>query len=220
MKENALILFFKYPRKGEVKTRLSRILDEGFVYNLYRHFISDLLTTCRSVKASIVLALDGIDNNEYSEYAIIKQRGPDIGVRMFNAFSDVFAMGYSNAVLIGSDIPDINDNLLNQAFESLSRDSIVLGPSSDGGYYLIGFQYPALSQEVFNDIPWSTIDTYAVTLDRLKNITDSFYILNEFNDIDTFEDLKRFYKNNKHRGKISATIKFLSENEEILYEKI
>ncbi len=116
----------------------------------------------------------------------------DLGMRMRAAFSHVFAAGAGNAVLIGSDIPGIDTHLLADAFAALQNSAVVIGPSHDGGYYLIGLGadvadrlYPLL----FEQIAWSTPEVFALTCERLMTAAIVPAVLPTLRDIDTPEDL-------------------------------
>ena len=114
------------------------------------------------------------------------QRGEDLGVRMQESFSELFAMGYERIVIIGSDIIDLKQKDIENAFEMLEINSFVIGPAMDGGYYLLGMK--SLKKELFQNKNWSTDSVFQ---DSIKDIKDeTYYLLPEKNDIDTYEDLK------------------------------
>jgi len=116
----------------------------------------------------------------------------DLGQRMQSAFDHTFHGDTETALLIGSDIPDISAGLLEQAFHSLEDNKVVIGPSRDGGYYLIGFhaeQAQLLYPLLFSGITWSTEDVYTTTINRLHNSNISVFSLPTLRDIDRDEDL-------------------------------
>jgi rSAM/selenodomain-associated transferase 1 len=116
---------------------------------------------------------------------------------MLNAFEDGFNKGYDKIVLIGSDLPDLNQMLINEAFYLLDKNEVVLGPALDGGYYLIGMNKPI--PRLFLDKPWSTPQLMGITLKELNTHGHSVSTLQPLNDIDTYEDLinSDFYKSHE-----------------------
>ncbi|MEQ9148777.1 MAG: glycosyltransferase, partial [Cytophagales bacterium] len=98
-----------------------------------------------------------------------------------------FAHGYTKAVIIGSDCFSLKRVILEEAFERLNQNDFVIGPSEDGGYYLLGMKKN--NSEIFENIEWSREDVYAKTLEKIKG--QKVKILTRLNDIDTFEDLQK-----------------------------
>lgn len=127
-------------------------------------------------------------------FKLYPQRGKDLGMRMANAFSDIFSFGYEEAILIGTDCPDIREDILTEAFQSFQDTGCVLGPSLDGGYYLIGFTAGEFSANLFDNISWGTDSVYNKTLEICRQEKIRPHILPELNDIDTYDDLKQFMK--------------------------
>ncbi len=218
MKERkcAYILFFKYPEPGKVKTRLAKKLGENFVLELYREFIRDLMNTGAKARCDLILAVSpaGEQTREDLEREFgtrsYLQRGKDLGERMYNALEDVFRSGYSRSLLTGSDVPGISPGLINTAFDKLSESDIVLGPSSDGGYYLLGVKRGKHRREIFTDIPWSSQEVLKKTLDNIEKLKLSCRLVDEMNDIDNLSDLRQFYRNRKEE-KSSFTIRYLKD---------
>lgn len=106
---------------------------------------------------------------------------------MANAFKDVFSDGYSPVVLMGTDIPTLPGYILEDALRSLEKKDLVLGPSLDGGYYLIGMHRP--TREVFTGIDWGTPRVLAQTVSRIRRAGMSFSCLEAWYDVDLPEDL-------------------------------
>lgn len=190
--ENLLLIFIKNPEKGYVKTRLARSIGDDQALKVYRRLLSmtksvtDQLHIDRQVWYS-----DFIDNDDLwsnGEYDKRLQSGEGLGERMKDAFRRAFAKGYKNVVIIGSDCSGLTSALVEDAFKLLGDNDVVVGPSKDGGYYLLGMSsfYPRL----FNDISWSTSEVIEQTLDQVKELKLSFTSLPELNDIDTVEDLE------------------------------
>ncbi len=218
MKGNAFILFLKYPERGAVKTRIARALGDDWTLALYRCFIADLSGMVRDVMAETVMVYSGPSGVSFSDFPgarKIRQRGSDIGERMHNAFQDVFALGFERAALIGSDIPDLPARLVNDAFEKLTSADVVLGPGTDGGYYLIGCRRDSLRSSMFSGIPWSTDAVLPETRKRIAEAGLAAEQLEAWPDIDEVDDLKQFYQRNRQQTKMSRTMKFLHKAEMI-----
>jgi rSAM/selenodomain-associated transferase 1 len=222
--KQALNLFFKYPEIGRVKTRLSSKLSNDFVFLLYREFIRDIIKASKMADADLILSISSHSEKTVSDYSnefgapAYHQKGDDLGERMYNSLKEIFLAGYEKCVLIGSDIPDISAPLLNKAFDKLTESDIVLGPSSDGGYYLLGFNCEKLHKGVFEEIQWSCSHVLEKTLKNISTLKLNYHLLEELNDIDDLEDLKNFYRRN--RGLDSYTIRFLTQKLEEFYEQL
>lgn len=220
MKKEALILFLKYPDRGKVKTRLADILGEDVTYELYHCFLADIATMIRDVRAEKIIVSsgnNGLSFPDFPDIPCLRQRGNNIGERMFNAFGDVFDLGFERCVLMGSDIPDLPVRLIDNAFEKLNSADIVLGPGSDGGYYLMGCTRSTLSPSLFSDIPWSTSHVLSATLKRARDTELTCKQLEQWSDIDNVDDLKNFYQRNQKRDTGSQTMQYLSKTKCLLH---
>ncbi len=124
------------------------------------------------------------------DYLYMPQKGEDLGERMKNGFIEAFAMNFKRVVLIGSDIPDLPLEFIEEAFTSLQEKDVVIGPSFDGGYYLIGFKDKVFSLKVFEGIPWSTEKVFEKIMKVLKQEGLTVHTLQLLRDIDTIDDLR------------------------------
>ncbi|CCK81433.1 TIGR04282 family arsenosugar biosynthesis glycosyltransferase [Desulfobacula toluolica] len=206
MISKAIIVFLRAPEEGRVKTRLSRGLSNAFVLELYKAFVCDTLEA---------LALTG-DKHLYfwprgkekilqkwlgTQYQYSLQQGEDIGQRMANAFVDIFKKGYDSALLVGTDIPELSTNLICLAYDALQTKDAVIGPSSDGGYYLIGFEKSAFLKNMFDGIDWSTSAVMDQTIKIMNRMSIRYKLLEEMNDIDTPADFNALIERVKKGGK-------------------
>ncbi len=130
-----------------------------------------------------------IDLWEEGDFVKKLQQGDGLGKRMTNAFQEAFAAGFKKTVIIGSDCPEINSELVNEAFHHLEHADVVIGPATDGGYYLLGMRS---FHNLFEGINWSTGEVYASTIQKVQAAGLTFEKLTELTDIDTVEDLKKF----------------------------
>ncbi|SDR87931.1 hypothetical protein SAMN04515667_0895 [Formosa sp. Hel1_31_208] len=200
MTKNALIVFTRNPELGQCKTRLAKTIGNQAALDIYKYLLAHTANVAEAIDADrFVFYSEAIANKDLwpNAYFIKKvQIGKDLGERMHNAFANLFELGYSKVVIIGSDLLDLTPVIIKKAFQSLDTNNVVLGPAEDGGYYLLGMK--ELHFNIFQNKSWGTETVRAETLEDLKNIKVS--LLRELNDIDTFDDmkhyeqLKRFYK--------------------------
>ncbi|MZG52906.1 MAG: glycosyltransferase [Nitrospinae bacterium] len=194
--ENAVILFARDPVLGQVKTRLSSFLDDETILRLYICFVEDSLEKIRRVdNADSFVGVfpenhSGFFNGTvHSGMKVFAQQGHDLGEKMRSAFADRFKEGYSKVVVIGSDSPSLPRTYIDKAFAS--EKDLVLGPSTDGGYYLIAMTGSVF--EVFAGVPWGTEKVLEETLKKVKGANISLELLPVWYDVDLPEDL-RFLK--------------------------
>jgi len=216
MKDNILIILCKYPEMGNVKTRIAKTLGETFAFELYNAFLEDVFSVSNNLDSDKIIALNINECKKFEDgeinlpFEIINQEGKDIGERMYNAFIHAFSLGYKRAVLIGSDIPDITEDLLHNSFQSLEKNNVILGKSGDGGYYLIGFQADKCNIDFFKGIPWSTSNVFIETYEKIKLFDYSLSLSPVCFDIDFEADLAHyFYRNLKKNNLSSQTMKYL-----------
>jgi glycosyltransferase A (GT-A) superfamily protein (DUF2064 family) len=117
---------------------------------------------------------------------------------MKNCFQRCFADGFSQVVIIGSDIPDLPPETFAEAFTALERRDAVIGPAVDGGYYLVGFREETFIPEAFEGIAWSTEGVFAETLERLIRAGVGVHRLPSRRDVDTPEDLRDLVRRNRN----------------------
>lgn len=189
MNKNLLIVFVKNIKLGKVKTRLAKTIGNQEAFEVYKILVekTEEATKCLPVDRHIYFS-DDIISTKWTNVFKTVQKGKDLGERMKNAFKDGFDKGYKNIILIGSDLPDISESILTNAFKTIKTNDIVFGPAEDGGYYLVGMKQ--LYNCVFDNKAWSTSNLLHDTIQELKTQTISFELLETLNDIDTFEDLK------------------------------
>jgi rSAM/selenodomain-associated transferase 1 len=191
-----LLFFIKNPEKGKVKTRLASAVGEKKAVKLYKRFLLEMLFTlnrgtflfylCYSPESPLSDLKDWLGDH----YLYMPQSGENLGERMKNGFAEAIFMNFKRVVLIGSDIPDLPLEFIEEAFTSLMEKDAVIGPSFDGGYYLIGFKDKTFSPRVFEGIRWSTQSVFEKTLNILKQEGLAVHTLQPLRDIDTVEDLR------------------------------
>lgn len=194
MSKKAIIIFVRHPEWGKVKTRLAKDIGNDAALALYQALLGHThRTTLLLACDKFVFYTDAIiENDLWSEGGFIKkaQSGNHLGQRMQHAFDTLFAMGYARVLIIGSDCPGITTALLEQSFQTLRTNNAVIGPSYDGGYYLLGLTQPVPG--IFEGKQWSTSTVYAETLKDLERNNTAYQVLPVLRDIDTKEDFDAF----------------------------
>jgi uncharacterized protein len=189
-----VIVFVKAPRSGTVKTRLACTLGNETACDIYKALVASVLRTFSSfpsvqLRFSPDDALSDITPWLRPGWAAHPQGPGDLGQRMLRAFAHSFGRGMSKVIIIGSDCPEITLRDIDQASDALSSHGLVLGPATDGGYWLIGLtkSEPAL----FEEITWSSRHVLAETLARAAALGIRVHLLRSLSDIDTAEDWER-----------------------------
>lgn len=188
----------KAPVAGQVKTRLVPPLTDAQAAEFYRALLLDQLANLQNFSAAERYIAYAPDDAEAlmrdlggSDYQYLPQRGDDLGARMEHLFSDLQSRGHSRIVLVGSDLPALPLEILNGAFTRLSSGDIqvVLGPSRDGGYYLVGMN--RAKPAIFANMTWSHERVLAQTSERLTRLGVSFCLTADWSDLDSLDDLRR-----------------------------
>ncbi|NWH03903.1 TIGR04282 family arsenosugar biosynthesis glycosyltransferase [Desulfobacter latus] len=195
-KNNAVITFIKSPEKGRVKTRLAKGVGEKAALALYQYFVMDVLDMVRSTPWALRVYYHPEKSGRRirswlgNDLDLFPQAGTTLGDKMQNALAETFAAGYERAVLIGSDLPDLPPDIIDTAFNALNSSDAVIGPSPDGGFYLIGFTAKGFIPEIFNHIPWGTHHVFDLTQNNFSGHGVSPVCLPVWRDIDTKADLQ------------------------------
>lgn len=187
-----LTLFTKPARPGEVKTRLIGELAPEQAAELHAAFRDDLLERLApgGFELRIAWALSDGEPLPDGSAAGLRQVGADLGERLFHALSRS-AESFELVAAVGSDHPLLTAAAVEEGFERLERGAeVVLGPASDGGYYLVATRASSLDRRLFADVPWSTSRVLSLTLDRCRELAVAVELLDEASDVDTPEDLR------------------------------
>jgi uncharacterized protein len=190
---NALVIFVKNLVYGKVKTRLAATLGVERAYEIYEALISHTMSVTQNIPADkIVYYSDKVEDKDTWDHRFNKtiQHGRDLGERMMNALMDGFEKGYKNVIIIGSDCPSLNEYIINDAFDRLEGNDVVIGPAFDGGYYLVGMK--TIHPQLFENMEWSTPGVFEVTSARCKSLNLVYAVLPCLHDIDDEKDLVHF----------------------------
>lgn len=194
-----LIIFAKEPRPGHVKTRLSPPLSPEEAAQLYHSFLVDILEEMGRVpNVRLALAFSPAAAQGFFRTLappgmdLFPQEGRDLGERMARACARGFAAGYSPVLLRGSDTPDLPAAVVAEANEVLAAGhfQVVLGPATDGGYYLVGLTAPQSC--LFQGPAWSSNSVLSSTLKTARQQDLAVHLLPSWSDIDTHGDLITF----------------------------
>ncbi len=187
----ALIIFIKNPVKGKVKTRLAETVGETVALEIYKSLLAHTQKIAASVSTDKFIFYSEFVNpaDEWNEKVFNKQKqhGNDLGDRMHNAFEYIFANGYHEVVIIGTDCLALDTTIIESAFQCLGENDVVIGPATDGGYYLLGMN--KLNPCLFKKITWSTATVLQETLTVCENEKLKVQMLTTLSDIDVADDL-------------------------------
>jgi rSAM/selenodomain-associated transferase 1 len=187
---NLLLIFTRNPELGKGKRRLAATVGDQAAFDIYKFLLDHTVAITKNLYAEKevyyseeIWENDIWDNQKFGKKL---QVGEDLGIRMANAFQEGFKNEYQKIIIIGSDMLDLSQEDLEEAFKSLEKNDFVVGPAEDGGYYLLGMKkfLPAL----FKNKTWGTGTVLKDTLSDLKNETTT--LLETRNDVDYYEDIK------------------------------
>ena len=192
MTSRSLIIFIKNPIPGQTKTRLAASVGDERALRMYGRLLDYTREVTLEVDARRMLFYsDRIAADDWSaaDYDKFVQSGTDLGERMENAFAQAFQSA-AKVLIIGSDCPGLRPLVLEQAFDDLDRDDVVLGPATDGGYYLLGLR--RMVPELFRDMEWSVQSVAEETRHRARAAGLTVHDLPTLRDVDYLEDWKHY----------------------------
>ena len=196
-----LIIFAKEPVPGQVKTRLCPPLAPEAAARLYGCFLTDTLEEMgRLPGLHLALAYSPAEGRDFfhrlvpAGVSLSPQEGVDLGERMARAFDRGFTAGFDPVLLRGSDTPDLPGSVVREGAEVLAagQAQVVLGPSPDGGYYLVGLKAP--HPQRFHPLAWSGGTVLRDTLERARRLGLTVHLLPQWQDIDVWDDLASYLK--------------------------
>jgi rSAM/selenodomain-associated transferase 1 len=211
-------IFCRVPEAGRVKTRLSPPLSPEKACALYEAFLGDLFDRLeKTKKAGTTVFYAGAQPGKLTDlipdrYGILPQEGDSLGDRLQHAFETLTGGGEQATVVIGSDSPDLPLQYIKRAFLKLKHKDVVLGPSADGGYYLVGAR--SVHPGIFEDIDWGSPRVFGQTVERIRSGGLSLALLPVWYDVDTPRSLELLRNMIRARrveggGRLPATEKVL-----------
>ncbi|MFI5172982.1 MAG: TIGR04282 family arsenosugar biosynthesis glycosyltransferase [Chitinophagales bacterium] len=194
MNKRALIIMVKNPVKGKVKTRLAAELGEDKAFDIYLKLLERTNLIAQNINAEkyifysdLVSRNDMFDNGKYKKYT---QCSGDLGARMDYCFSIPFKNELKEVVMIGADCFELTPEHIEKAFNELATHDFVIGPATDGGYYLIAMK--KWNRWILENKPWSTNRLFDETKNEIESKNGKLFLLEALSDIDTAEDLFKF----------------------------
>lgn len=188
----ALVIMARYPTPGRVKTRLARAIGAQRACALYRAFVQDLDDRCSACVASVIWAFDPPESDfpvlVRSGVRCVPQAGRDLGERMHACFRLSKDEHFDRVLVLGADVPHVRAEWLAEADAALAQADVVLGPTDDGGYYLIGMREP---HDLFSGIRMGTSGVLVETLAKAHAERLRVHLLARTFDVDEVEDLAR-----------------------------
>lgn len=188
--DNLLLIFTRNPELGKCKTRLAATIGDTAALKAYKFLLGHTvkITKDLNVDKQVYYSEEIWENDIWPSSIFNKksQTGIDLGERMQRAFQQGFETGHKKIVIIGSDMFDLSQTDLEEAFAKLDESDFVIGPAEDGGYYLLGMK--KLDKNLFNDKTWGTSTVLKDTLANLEN--EKIALLPIKNDVDLYEDIK------------------------------
>lgn len=188
--KNLLLVFTRNPVLGKCKTRLAATVGDEAALEIYKFLLQHTvdftknLAAVKQVYYSEEIWKDDIWDSTFYDKRL--QSGQDLGVRMANAFQDGFASGFEKIIIIGSDMYNLNQDDIEDAFSGLEHSDYVIGGAHDGGYYLLGMK--KFNPKIFQNKKWGTNTVFGDTLDDLDG--EKIYCKEIRNDVDVYEDIE------------------------------
>jgi rSAM/selenodomain-associated transferase 1 len=195
-----VVVFAKAPEPGRVMTRLAADIGQDSAVELYRCFLADIAAQVGGLDEALerpvqpVLAYTGDADHPGFEpfrqagFQLLEQQGADLGERLVNMTHTSFSSGATRLIIVGTDSPTLGASHFRSALVNLEDNDVVVGPSFDGGYYMIGLREPHTT--VFEGIDWSTTRVFGQTLRHCRASSLLCEALEFWYDVDTIEDLK------------------------------
>ncbi|MEN2282029.1 TIGR04282 family arsenosugar biosynthesis glycosyltransferase [Algoriphagus sp. SE2] len=191
--KRGIIIFQKNAELGKVKTRLAAIVGDHRALEIYKILINFTHRQIQPVIAKKLVYFSNYIESEFrendSQVQFFIQSSGNLGDKMCNAFLDQFEKGYDKLLIIGTDCPEINSEIIEKAFDELDQSEVVIGPAMDGGYYLLGMN--RFIPGIFKNIRWSSDQVLKSTQDFLKLNEIKHSLLPVLSDVDHIEDWER-----------------------------
>lgn len=188
----AVIVFLKPPEIGKVKTRLAADIGNDNAFAIYEKLLQHTIHVLNGVNSFRYIYIANSASLDIAlpprSYEAKLQEGNDLGEKMKNAFEHAFDDGKTEVLIIGSDNIQITPRLIEEAFDALLSNDLVIGPANDGGYYLLGMNESLPS--LFKDIPWSTENVYERTMKKADELDLKVKKLMKLADIDHWSDVE------------------------------
>jgi uncharacterized protein len=195
--KSVLIIFYRNPILGKVKTRLAYTIGDGNALAVYLKLVEHTRSITTSLAVDVALYyseyIDTEDNWSQQFYRKERQIEGNLGQRMQHAFESEFSNGYDNVCIIGTDCLELSRREIDDAFGKLSSHDVVIGPAKDGGYYLLGMKN--MNTAFFTEKKWGSDSVLIDTVEDCKTSGLTCGLLPTLSDIDTIDDLPSIIRN-------------------------
>ena len=186
--KKGLIIFARKPVLGTVKTRLAKGIGEEKALQIYIKLLQHTRAVAKQVQCDCFIFLtEPTEDDFWNGFFCEQQQGNTLGEKMQHAFEMLFKKGYNHCVIVGSDCPNLEKEIVENAFISLSENDVTIGPAGDGGYYLLGMK--KLISPLFKNKDWSTENVFKQTIEDVTNLQLTFKVLPLLNDVDEKKDV-------------------------------
>jgi uncharacterized protein len=189
-----ILVFLKYPKAGQVKTRLAKDIGAVEAMRVYENLVAHQLAQIPT-SWNVEIYYHGTEDEKEmlnwlgSGYNYFPQVDGDLGVKLESAFAESFSRGARVCIAIGGDCPYLGEEILIRAVQILEVGDMVIGPATDGGYYLIGM--PRFLKGIFDNVEWSCDETLRMTIRNIENKSFKYQLINELEDVDDLESYQR-----------------------------
>ena len=210
--KEAILIFTRFPVPGQAKTRLVPSLGKQGAAELQRsmteHTLAEAMVLKQSTSVDIEIFYEGGARMEMEEWlgtslSFRTQHHGDLGIKILDALNQGFEKGYHNIIVIGTDCPALSSSVISEGFKALTASDVVIGPASDGGFYLLGVKKPP-APSLFEMVSWGEDTVCASVCNNAASLHLSVYCLQQLSDIDRPEDLIHLHEEGKKLLSISV----------------
>jgi uncharacterized protein len=190
-KKDLLVVFYRNPELGKVKTRLAASIGNEKALSVYIQLSKHTFEITKDLAIDkIVFYSHFVDESDFWSHYFTKkvQQGLTLGEKMLNAFRYGFEQDYAKVCIIGTDCLELTSDIVQKSFDALNDHEAVLGPAKDGGYYLLGMN--RLWESVFERKQWSTHTVAHDTIKDFITLRINYHLLPLLSDVDVEDDLK------------------------------
>ena len=210
-----LLIFLKDPVPGRVKTRLAAEVGDEAACQIYRACAEWTLEQLAAFQREAVICVDPPDSLERVRrwlgppWALRPQQGAGLGDRLAEATAHAFQTGATHVVVVGTDSPWLTADDIHGAFAALDNADLVIGPTDDGGYYLIGLSRPL--PEAFNGIAWSSAVVFQHTCEQVRELGARLHLLPRGYDLDYLDDVRRWHHEERRRAPHATAVQTIAK---------
>ncbi len=191
--KRAVVLFSHSPNKESATKKIAYVKrnNSAILKSLFDHTLDIIQTAQLQTNFDFIISTSNISTFKNCKY--IEQTGDNFDERIRGTVSSVFRLGYNEVIIVGNDCPNLSPDLIEHSFNSLTSNDIVIGPSFDGGFYLLALKRN--DENIYNEIQWYSDKVLSQLLDNIIKLNFTFTLLPELNDIDDYADLIEWLKN-------------------------